>query len=113
MNYLVVQQHHQIIQMRNQNIMLKQIVFSFGVNVPLHIPDVPYIASIKNIHTTSTSNITHPPTYERLRGYLLPEKEGKNTYFPYKKYLMSLITIVDSDFQLGRLKLVQIFLFCF
>ena len=83
--------------------MLKQILASIGVNVPLHIPDVPDILARTNISTTSTSNITHPPKYERLHRYLLPEKEVKNKLVPYKKYLMSLITIVTSDFQLGRL----------
>ena len=52
MNYLVVQQHHQNIQMRSQNIMLNQILASVGVNAPLHIPDVTDIEYPKNISTT-------------------------------------------------------------
>ena len=41
MNSLDVQQHHQNIQIRSQNLMLKQILATIGDNVPLHIPDVP------------------------------------------------------------------------
>ena len=81
MNYLIVQQHNQNIQMRSQNIMLKQIIASVGVNVPLHIPDVPDIASIKNISTNSTSNVTYTTTYERLNRHFLPEKELKKKWF--------------------------------
>ena len=43
MNYLVVQQHHQNVQILSQNLMLKQILATAGVNVSLHIPDVPDI----------------------------------------------------------------------
>ena len=113
MNYLVVQQHHQNIQMRSKNLMLKQILANVGFNVPLRIPDVCYIASLNNIYTTSTYDITHPPTYEHLHRNLLPEKEGNNKLVPYKKYLMSLITVLNSNSQLGRPKLIQIFLFWF
>ena len=60
--------------MRGQNLMLKQILANVGVNVPLHIPDVPDIAYLKNISTTSTFDITHPPTYEHLHRQLLPKK---------------------------------------
>ena len=38
---------------------------------------------------------------------------GVNLLFPYKKYLMSLVTIVNSSLQLGRPKIIQIFPFCF
>ena len=48
MNYLIVEQHHQNIQMRNQNIMLKQILANVSVNDPVHIPDVPDVASLEN-----------------------------------------------------------------
>ena len=37
----------------------------------------------------------------------------KNKLVPYKKYLVSLITIVNSNIQIGRPNLIQIFLFCF
>ena len=63
MNSLVVQQHHQNVQIRSQNIMLKQILVTSGVNVPLHITDVPYIPSLTKIYTSSTSDIPHPPTF--------------------------------------------------
>ena len=82
-----------------QNIMLKKILASFGDNALLHIPDVPDISSLTKCSTTSTSDITNLPTYERLHSHLLPEKEGKKKLFPYKKYFMSLITIVNSNLQ--------------
>ena len=91
--------------------MLKKILAYVGVNVPLHITYVTDIAFIKISYKTSTSNITHPPTYERLHKHLLPEKEGKNRLVPYKKYLISLIKILNPNSQLGRPKLVQIFSF--
>ena len=72
--FLVVKQQHENIQMRSQNIMLRKILAYVGVNVSVNIPHVPDIASITNIYTTSTSNITHPPIYERLHSNLLPEK---------------------------------------
>ena len=62
--------------------MFKQILASVGVNFPLHILDVPDIASLTNIYTTSKSNVTHPPTYDLLHSYLLPEKEGNKKLFP-------------------------------
>ena len=61
-NYLVVQQHyqniqhhHSNIQMRNHSLMLNQILAYIGVNVPIHIPDVPVIPSLTNIFKTSAS----------------------------------------------------------
>ena len=81
MNYLAIQQRHQNIQMRNQNVMLKQVLSSVGVNVSLHVTDVPDIASLTNIYTTSTYNITNPPTYERFYRHLLPEKGKKKIFF--------------------------------
>ena len=63
--------------MRSQNIMLKKILAYVGVNVPLHITYVTDIAFIKISYKTSTSNITHPHTYEHIHRHLLPEKEGK------------------------------------
>ena len=78
MNYLVVQKHHQNVQIRSQNIMLKQILYTFSVNVTLHIPDIPDIAYLTNISTISTSNMPRPPTYEHLHMHLLPKKDGKN-----------------------------------
>ena len=60
--------------------MLKQIVATVGIYVSLHIPDVTDIAYLTNISTTSTSEITHPSTYEHLRRHLPPEKEEKNKF---------------------------------
>ena len=74
MNYLIVQHNHQNIQIRSQNIMLKKIPATVGVNAPLQIPYVPDIASITNSYRNSTSNITHPPTYERLHRNFPPKK---------------------------------------
>ena len=72
MNYLVVQQHHQKIEMRGHNLMLTQIRATSDVKIHLHIPDVPDIASLTNISTTSTFYITHPPTYEHINRHFLP-----------------------------------------
>ena len=99
--------------MHSQNLMLKKILANVIVNVPPHISDFPDIAYLTNISTTSTSDRTHPPTYGHLHRHLLPEKEGNNKLVPYKKYLMSLITVLNSNSQLGRPKLIQIFLFWF
>ena len=74
MNSLVVHQHHQSIQMYSQNLMLKQILATIGVNVPPHISDVPGFTSFTKNSTTSTYDITNPPTYVQLRRHLLPEK---------------------------------------
>ena len=92
---MVVHQHNQNVQICSQNILLKQILATVGVNVPLYIPDGPDIASPANISTTSTSDIPHPPTYEHLHRHFLPKKDGKNELVPYKKYFMSLLTIVS------------------
>ena len=54
--------------------MLNKIIASVGVNVPLHIIDVPDIVSLTKKKKTSTSNVTHTPTYEHLHRHLLPEK---------------------------------------
>ena len=43
MNDLVVQQHHQNVQICSHNLMLKQLLATSGVNVSIHIPDVPDI----------------------------------------------------------------------
>ena len=83
MNSLVVHQHHQKNQMCSHNLVLKQILATVGVNVPLHIPDIPDIESLTNISTTSKSDITHPPTYEHFHRHFLPETEGKNKLVPY------------------------------
>ena len=99
--------------MLSHNLTLKQILATVGVKVPINIIYVPDIAYLTDISTTSTSDITHPPTYKKLHSNFLPEKEGKNKLVPYKKYLISLITIVKSNFQLWRPKLIQIFLFWF
>ena len=91
MNYLVVHQHHQNVQIRSHNIMLNQLLATAGVNVSLHIPYVPDISSVTDISTSSTSNMPHPPTFKHLPRNLLPKKYGKNELARYKKYLMSLI----------------------
>ena len=83
LNSLVVQEHHQNVQICSQNILLKQILANVSVIVPLHIPVGPYIASPTNISTTSTSDMPHPPTYEHLHRYLLPKRYGKNELGPY------------------------------
>ena len=67
--------------------MLKQILDTVGVNAPLHIPDVPDVASLTNISTTSRPDIAHPPTYEHLHRLLIPKKEGKNKLVKYKTYM--------------------------
>ena len=64
MNSLVVQQHHQNFQIRSQNLMLKQLLATSGVNVSLHIPYVPDISSVADISTSSTYNMPPPPTLE-------------------------------------------------
>ena len=64
MNSLVVQQHHQNVQIHSQNLMLKQLLATAGVNVYLRIPYVPDISSVTEISTSSTSNMPHPPTFE-------------------------------------------------
>ena len=78
MNSLVVLQHHQNVQVRSQNIMLKEPLATAGVNVSLHIPDVPDISSVTEISTSSTSNMPPPPTLEEIPRNLLPKKDGKN-----------------------------------
>ena len=55
----------------------------------------------------------HPPTYDHLHSHFLPKKEVKKKLVTYKKYLMSLITILNSGRQLGRPKLIQILIFWF
>ena len=113
MNYLVVQQHHKKFQIRSQNLMLKQLLATDGVNASLQIPDVPDISSVTDISTSSTSNMPNPPTFEHLPRHLLPKKDGKNELVRYKKYLMSLIYSVMSNRKKGRPKLILIFLFWF
>ena len=111
MNSLVVQQHHQNVQICSQNLMLKKILATAVVNFPLQIKDVPVISYLKNIPTSSTSDMPHPPTFKHLHRNLLPKKDGKNELVPYKKDLMSLITSVISSRQSGRPKLIQNFFF--
>ena len=91
MNSLVVKQHHQNVQIRSQNLMLKQLLATAGVNVFLHIPDVPDISSVTDISTSSTSDMPHPLTFEHFPRHLLPKKDGKKELVRYKKDLMSLI----------------------
>ena len=59
--------------MRSQDLMLKKILTSIGVSALIHIPYVPDMSSLTKISTTSTSNRTHPPTYERLYRNFIPE----------------------------------------
>ena len=106
-------QHHQNDQIPSQNLMLKQILATSGVNYHLHIPDVPDISSLTKISTSSTSDMLNPSTFEHLHRHLLPKNKGKKELVPYKKDLMSLITSVISNSQSGRPKLIQIFLFWF
>ena len=82
MNSLVVQQHHQNFQIRSHNLMLKQILVTSGVNVPIHIPDVPYIPYLTNISTSSKYDIPHPPTFEHLHRHLLHKKDVNNELVP-------------------------------
>ena len=73
MNYLVVHHHHQKFQMSSHKLTLKKILASVGVNFPLQNTYVTDIVSLINIYTTSTSIVTHLPTYERLHKHFLPE----------------------------------------
>ena len=91
--------------------MLKQMLASTSVTIPLHIPYVPDISILTNVSTTSESNETHTPTYENLHIPLLSKKESKNNYFPYKKYLMAFIKIVNECRLLEINRLVQLFSF--
>ena len=91
--------------------MLKQLLATAGVNVSLHIPYVPDISSVTDISTSSTSNMSHPPTFEHLPRNLIPKKDGKNALVRYKKYFMSLIHSVMSNKKKGRPKLILVFLF--
>ena len=93
--------------------MLKQLLATAGVNVSLHIPDVPDISSVTDISTSSTSNMPPPPTLEEIPRNLLPKKNGKNKWVVYKKDFASLIENVMSNKKKGRSKLIQIFLFWF
>ena len=58
--------------------MLKQLLATAGVNVSLHIPDIPDISYVIEISTSSTSDMPHPPTFEHIPRHLLPKKDGKN-----------------------------------
>ena len=95
MNSLVVHQHHQNIQMRSHNLMLKNILATVVVNALLYNPYVSDIAYLTNIHLIYTPDIAHPPAYEHLCSNLLTEKEGKKKLVPYKKDLMSIMTTVN------------------
>ena len=91
--------------------MLKQRLATAGVNVSLHIPDVPGISSVTDISKSSTSDMPPPPTLEELPRNLLPKKDGKKILVVYKKDFTSLIDNVMSNKKKGRPKLIQIFLF--
>ena len=60
--------------MGHQNPMLKQILSSISVTVPLHIQDITGITYIKIISTTLESNETHPPTHEHRHIPVLIQK---------------------------------------
>ena len=77
MNSLVVQQYHQNVQICSQNLMLNQLLATAGVNVFLRIPDFSDISSVTDISTSSTSNMSYPPTFEHLPRNLLPKKGWK------------------------------------
>ena len=111
MNSLVVQKYHQNVQIRSQNLMLKQLLATAGVNVSFHIPYVPDISSVTEISKSSTSNMPHPPKFKHLPRNLLPKKDGNNELVRYKKYLMSLIHSVMSNKKKWIPKLILIFLF--
>ena len=64
--------------------MSKQLLATSGVNVSLHIPDVPDISSLTDISTSSTSDMPHPPTFEHIHRHLPTKKYGKNELVPYK-----------------------------
>ena len=113
MNSLIAQQHHQHVQICSHNLMLKQLLATSGVNVSLHIPDVPDISSVTDISTSSTSNMPPPPTLEELPRNLLPKKDGNNKLVVYKKDFTSLIENVMSNKKKGRPKLIPIFHFWF
>ena len=102
MNSLVVQQHHQNVQIHSQDLMLKQLIATVSVNVSLHIPDVPDISSVTDISTSSTSDMPYPPTFEHLPRNFLPKNDVKNQLVRYKKYLMSLVYSVMSNRRKGR-----------
>ena len=95
--------------MRTQNIMLKHVISSIGVTVPLHLPNVPDIPSITYISTTSAYNEIHPTTYEHLHRTLQTQNQSKNKTITYKKYLMAIIIMVNVCHLLGRKKLVKVF----
>ena len=80
MNLLVVQQHHKNVQICSQNIMLKQLKVTVGVNISLHIPDVPAISSVIDISTSSTSDMPHPLTFEHLPRHLLPKRMERTNW---------------------------------
>ena len=63
--------------------MLKQLLATAGVNVSIHIPDVPDISSVTDISTGSTSDMPHPPTFEPLPRHFLPKKGVKKQLVPY------------------------------
>ena len=91
--------------------MLKQLQGTAGVDVSLHIPDVPDISSVTEMSTSSISNMPTPPIFEELPRNFLPKKVGKNELVIYKKDFMSLIYIVMSNKKKGRPKLILIFSF--
>ena len=67
--------------MRTQNLMLKHMLASIGVTVPLQIPDVPDIPSLTKFSTNSESNETHPPTYDHPHRTLLIQNKSKKHMF--------------------------------
>ena len=78
---MVVQQHHQNIQICTNNLVLKQIIGYVGVNVHLHITYVPGIPYLKNNlqlqHLTKHIHL-HICTFIGL--YYLKMNQGKNWF---------------------------------
>ena len=73
--------------MCSQNLMLRQIRASVGVNAPLHIPYYPTIASVTKFSTTSACNGTHQSTYEKLHRHFLTQNESKKKWYHTRNIL--------------------------
>ena len=52
--------------MHHHNQILKQVLSAMCDSVPLHIPDVPDIPSLRETSTLLEAYVTHPPTNEHL-----------------------------------------------
>ena len=85
MKYLVLQHHHQNIQMLTHNNTLKYMIPYTGVTVTVHTSDDPDIPYLTKMSTTSASNETHQPIYGYLNRPLLIQNKLKNKTFQYNK----------------------------